>query len=147
MKTQLLLSAAIALLLSACVVNDGHNRRDNRSYDRNDRAPRVEQGHSYDNDSRHRNLEERSGRAETTRYSCRNGLAVQIYRVNDDRIELHLDDKRTVMNNVRSGSGALYVSDRGLFGTGAQWHSKGGNAVFEFKDPYGNNVKTTCQAR
>ena len=125
MKTKLLLSAATALVLSACVVNDGHNR-DDRSYDRNDRAPRVEHhDHSHDDDRRDRNLEERrSSRAEATRYSCRNGLAVQVYRINDDRIELRLDDKHTVMTNVRSGSGALYVSDRGLFGTGAQWHSK-----------------------
>ena len=146
MKTKLLLSATAALFLSACIVYDGPDR-DDRSYDRNDRAPRVERDRSYDDDRRDRNLEERrSSRAEATRYSCRNGLAVQVYRINDDRIELRLDDKRTVMTNVRSGSGALYVSDRGLFGTGAQWHSKGGTAVFEFKDPYGNNVKTTCQA-
>ena len=146
MKTKLLLSATTALLLSACVVSDGYSR-DDRSYDRHDRGSRIEHDRSYDNDCRDRNLEERRrGRTEATRYSCRNGLAVQVYRINDDRIELRLDDKHTVMTNVRSGSGALYVSDRGLFGTGAQWHSKGGTAVFEFKDPYGNNVKTTCKA-
>ena len=48
MKTKLLLSATTALLLSACVVSDGYSR-DDRSYDRHDRAPRVEHhDHSHD---------------------------------------------------------------------------------------------------
>ena len=80
-------------------------------------------------------------------FSCENGLTVQVRHLNNDQIELRLDDKQTVMDAAVSGSGSRYASNTGLFGTGAEWHSKAGSAVFAFADPYGNRVQTNCHGR
>lgn len=84
--------------------------------------------------------------AQAEKFSCRNGLTVSVRMLAEDRIELMLDDKRAQLNEARSGSGALYTASTGLFGSGAQWHQKGQSAFFSFKDPYGNQVETTCNA-
>ena len=62
-----------------------------------------------------------------------------------ESVSLHLDDIRAVLNRATSGSGERYTSNRGLFGSGAEWHRKGNEAAFSFKDPYGNSVETACQ--
>ncbi|OSI16207.1 hypothetical protein BWD09_07645 [Neisseria dentiae] len=140
MKAKLCLSVAAALMLSACVVPYDYDYYD-------DDRPRIEDDRRYDDRDNRRDRYDDYGRsARSTRYSCRNGLSVAIRQLDSDRIELRLDDKRTVMTIAPSGSGSRYVSNRGLFGTGAQWHEKGGSAMFDFTDPYGNEVETTCRA-
>lgn len=83
---------------------------------------------------------------QTRRFSCQNGLYVNIHRLDNDRIELRLDDKRAVLTAAVSGSGERYVGNKGLFGTGAEWHQKGDSGQFSFNDPYGNAVSTSCRA-
>ncbi len=152
MKAKLCLSVAAALMLSACVVPyDYDYYDDDRARIENDRRYDDRDDDRYDNRNNRRNrYDDRSNNddrrsAQSSRYSCRNGLSVAIRRLDSDRIELRLDDKRTVMTIAPSGSGSRYVSNRGLFGTGAQWHEKGGSAMFDFTDPYGNEVETTCR--
>ena len=41
----------------------------------------------------------------------------------------------------------LSCFNRGLFGKGAEWHEKNGEAFFSFTDPYGNRVETSCRVR
>lgn len=80
------------------------------------------------------------------RFSCRNGLSVNVRHMGNDQLELRLDDKRAVLKQAVSGSGERYVAKQGLFGRGAEWHQKGNEAIFNFVDPYGNAVETTCNA-
>ena len=120
MKT-LILPASLALVLAACGTPAPHQR--------------GHQGHGQPNPSQAEN------------FSCRNGLSVTVRHLGNDRVELRLDDKQTVMSAAVSGSGERYVSTNGLFGSGAEWHQKGGDAAFSFKDPYGNAVDTTCSRR
>lgn len=79
------------------------------------------------------------------RFSCQNGLYVNINYLDPDRIEITMDDKFATLHSTRSGSGALYSSDTGLFGNMTRWHQKGGEATLSFVDPYGNRVETICQ--
>ncbi|WP_373795799.1 MliC family protein [Neisseria dentiae] len=157
MKAKLCLSVAAALMLSACVApydydyyDDDRTRiEDDRRYDDRNRRDDDRDDDRYDNRDNRSNRYDHDNRnskaSQGTRYSCRNGLSVSIRQLDSDRIELRLDDKRTVMTIAPSGSGSRYVSNRGLFGTGAQWHEKGGSAMFDFTDPYGNEVETTCR--
>lgn len=131
MKIKSLLSVCAIAALAACTTpesNHGHNH----------------QGHNHGHDHSHGQNQAPSGNA--TKFSCRNGLAVQIRPMGNDKIELTLDDKRAVLSQTRSGSGELYTGKTGLFGSGAQWHSKGNEAFFSFADPYGNKVDTSCNA-
>lgn len=140
--------ASLALLLSACVVpmysDDGgsHRSHQHRHHERehnddasrrSDRMPQREEG--------------RRNHQRSSRFSCRNGLSVTVRLESADRLSLRLDDKYALLEQVVSGSGERYASDRGLFGSGAEWHQKGDEANFSFKDPYGNRVETTCHRR
>lgn len=128
MKT-LILPASLALVLAAC----GTTYHGNRGH-------QGHQGHQHGHAH-----QGQAGQAEN--FSCRNGLSVTVRHLGNDRVELRLDDKQTVMSAAVSGSGERYVSTNGLFGSGAEWHQKGGDAAFSFKDPYGNTVDTTCSRR
>ena len=79
------------------------------------------------------------------RFSCENGLSVQVRHLDTNRIEVRLDDKSATLAAAVTGSGERYVADSGLFGRGAEWHQKGGSAIFNFTDSYGNAVETTYQ--
>ncbi len=83
---------------------------------------------------------------EGTRFTCENGLSVQVRSLSNSQIELRLDDKQAVLNSAVAASGERYTATEGLFGKGAEWHQKGGEAYFEFTDPYGNKVNTTCRS-
>lgn len=150
MKSKVLLAVAAALSLGACVAPDmdydfergsrHEHRYDNRddNYDRNEM--RREE----------RRYEENRRTSESRRlrtFSCENGLSVDVRNLNNDQLELRLDDKRAVLSSDVSGSGSRYTSNRGLFGKGAEWHEKNGEASFSFTDPYGNRVETSCSVR
>lgn len=143
-------SASLALLLAACAApapqneaghrhpparhhHHGEPGREGETYDpslNEQQAPRQEQGR-------------RSRGAE--RFACESGLSVTVRPQGTDRLVLRLDDKTAVLQRAVSASGVRYVSNRGLFGSGAEWHEKGGEAAFSFKDPYGNSVDTVCR--
>ena len=91
---------------------------------------------------------EMAPRAETgvERFTCENGLNVQLRPLGQDQLELHLDDKRAALVRAVSGSGERYVATQGLFGRGAEWHQKGGEAFFSFTDAGGRKVETPCRA-
>lgn len=133
--------ASLALLLTACVVNtpqdDGHRHQHHQRHESSMQDPSNEPA------PRHEHRGER--RASVERFSCENGLSVTVRQQGTDRVSLQLDDKSAVLNRATSGSGERYTSNRGLFGSGAEWHRKGNEAVFSFKDPYGNSVETACQ--
>ena len=84
--------------------------------------------------------------AAVERFTCENGLNVQLRPLGQDQLELHLDDKRAALVRAVSGSGERYVATRGLFGRGAEWHQKGGEAFFSFTDAGGRKVETPCRA-
>lgn len=138
--------ASLALLLSACVVpmhsDDGKSHRSHQH--RHHEMERNDGGSRLDDRVRPRREEGRRGHQ---RFSCQNGLSVTVRLEGTNRLSLRLDDKRAMLEQVVSGSGARYASDRGLFGSGAEWHQKGDEASFSFKDPYGNHVETVCQRR
>ena len=80
-------------------------------------------------------------------FSCENGLSVHVRQLGSGKIELRLDDKRAVLSSAVAASGERYTSENGLFGYGAEWHQKGGEAFFGFADAYGNVVETSCRIR
>lgn len=80
-------------------------------------------------------------------FACENGLSVRVRHLNNQQIELRLDDKRAVLSSAVAASGERYTASNGLFGRGAEWHQKGGEAFFGFTDPYGNQVETSCRVR
>ena len=92
-------------------------------------------------------FQESSDRRSPQSFECENGLSVTVRNLDTNRVELSLDDKRAVLSSAVSGSGERYVSNRGLFGKGAEWHQKGSQAFFSFVDPYGNKVDTSCNQR
>ena len=135
--------ASLALLLSACVVATPQ-----------DDGPRHHHQQRYDNDVQDQGNEpaprhERRGerRASVERFSCENGLSVQVRNLSTNQVELRLDDKVATLSSAVAGSGERYVANQGLFGKGAEWHQKGSEAFFGFTDPYGNKVETSCSAR
>lgn len=165
MKAKIFLAVAAALTLGACVAPDydfdSDGRYDSRyerdrGYDDRDDMRRGERRYDdrhddrrYD-DRREERREERRRTSESRRwqsYSCENGLSVQARNLNNNQLELRLDDKRAVLSSDVSGSGSRYTSNRGLFGKGAEWHEKNGEAFFAFTDPYGNQVDTSCRVR
>jgi len=81
------------------------------------------------------------------RFECENGLSVQARRAGGNRMELNMDGKTAVLSGDTAASGERYVSANGLYGKATEWHQKGGEAYFEFTDPYGNKVETSCRAR
>lgn len=129
MKIKTLFLIPTVLILGACAAPDmpphhEHEHQESRRPD--DAGDRGNQG----------------GSAE--RFSCENGLSVRVRNLGDDKIELSLDNKRAVLKRARAASGELYTGSNGLFGSGAEWHQKGGESHFDFKDPYGNAVSTSC---
>lgn len=129
----LLLPACLAL--TACVESNTHHHHHGPA----DNA----QMHNHTMGSVTPNSQHMMG--QNGRFSCQNGLAVNIRHLGNDRIELQLDDNRAILNSAVSGSGEFYSSDQGLFGSGAQWHQKANEAIFSFADPYGNHVETICR--
>lgn len=79
------------------------------------------------------------------RFSCENGLAIEVDSLDTESVALRLDDQRAVLHIALSGSGERYVADQGVFGNATAWHHENGEGVFEFVDPYGNKVETICQ--
>ncbi|MDO5086054.1 MAG: MliC family protein [Comamonadaceae bacterium] len=133
---KLILPVSFALALAAC----GHAPS-------NQPAPRAAapmapavQG------SGHHHMPAAPAMAADARFSCQNGLSVNIRHLGNDKVELALDDKRATLTSAVSGSGERYVGNSGLFGRGAEWHQKGKQGFLTFVDPYGNKVETPCQA-
>lgn len=139
MKSKVLLAVAAALSLGACVAPD-------MDYDF-ERGSRHEHRHEHRYDNRYEENRRTSESRRLRTFSCENGLSVDVRNLNNDQLELRLDDKRTVLSSDVSGSGSRYTSNRGLFGKGAEWHEKNGEASFSFTDPYGNRVETSCSVR
>lgn len=139
MKSKVLLAVAAALSLGACVAPD-------MDYDF-ERGSRHEHRHEHRYDNRDEENRRTSESRRLRTFSCENGLSVDVRNLNNDQLELRLDDKRAVLSSDVSGSGSRYTSNRGLFGKGAEWHEKNGEASFSFTDPYGNRVETSCSVR
>lgn len=79
------------------------------------------------------------------KFACNNGLEPVIHHLNQDQIRLEvLSGTPTVMTIARSGSGALYVATSGIFGHGGQWHQKGDEAVFSYKNIHGVPAQINC---
>lgn len=129
----LFISAAFALSLAACSANNMNTMGTQSSANTTHPTPPSYQ------------MPQANHNAPQIQFDCRNGNMPLIKQLSTDQIELSLNDKKAVLNIAVSGSGARYLSNTGLYGYGAQWHSKGDDAVFSFKDPYGNLVETTCK--
>lgn len=75
-------------------------------------------------------------------FLCENDAKPAIRVINDNQIQLTVDEETTTLNIAPSGSGALYVSQTGIYGNGGSWHQKGDMAIFEYN---GYGSPTTCQ--
>ncbi|HFC8547612.1 TPA: MliC family protein [Neisseria lactamica] len=92
-------------------------------------------------------VQNQAGPADFRAFSCENGLSVRVRQLGSGKVELRLDDKRAVLSSAVAASGERYTAENGLFGSGTEWHQKGGEAFFGFTDAYGNSVETFCRAR
>ncbi|MGF6147563.1 Membrane-bound lysozyme-inhibitor of c-type lysozyme [Kingella potus] len=141
MKAKFLPALAAVLALAACAAPEGRSEHGHGHH----------HGHRHGQDRHHEHRgekHERRGEKDAgSRFGCRNGLSVQVNSMGSDRIKLDLDGQAVVLSADVSASGERYVSANGLYGKATEWHQKGGEAVFEFTDPYGNKVETVCQAR
>ncbi|HFC6387178.1 TPA: MliC family protein [Neisseria bacilliformis] len=134
MKAKILTALAAALALAACAAPE-HDHDHERGHDHGRREHRHDHGGE--------GSEGQGG----GRFECENGLSVQARRAGGNRMELNMDGKTAVLSGDIAASGERYVSANGLYGKATEWHQKGGEAYFEFTDPYGNKVETSCRAR
>ncbi len=83
-------------------------------------------------------------------FSCQNGMTARVtYSPAADSITLAVDTigSSTRLANAVAASGERYTNPRGFYNHETEWHMKGGEAVFSFKDPEGNLVETNCRAK
>nr|WP_281168321.1 MliC family protein [Conchiformibius kuhniae] len=83
-------------------------------------------------------------------YACRTGQGVTVRYLGNSRIALSLNtdrNARAVLKQTRAASGELYTAGKGLYGKATEWHQKNGEAVFEFRDRYGNKTATVCRKK
>ncbi|MDO4776883.1 MAG: MliC family protein [Cardiobacteriaceae bacterium] len=79
------------------------------------------------------------------RFSCENGLSVNIKYLDADRLDIFMDDKHATLYRAPSASGDLFSDNLGLFNKLTEWHQRGNQASLTFVDPYGNRVDTACR--
>ena len=125
MKTaKLLAPLSLLLALTACGVLDDGSHHDQR-YEERHAEPRHNHAGS--------------------KFECVNGLIVEVQHSGQDRLTLIHDGKRANLKREVSASGERYAAKNGLYDKPTEWHQKGNEAFFQFSDPYGNNVETTCR--
>lgn len=83
------------------------------------------------------------------KFECENGATVTLKRLSTDKIRLHVDTigASTVLKAAPSGSGERYISNRGFYKKGTDFHFKGKQAHLIFNDPYKNVVETACTGK
>lgn len=81
-----------------------------------------------------------------TRFQCDNGLTVFVKQLSTEQIQLNVQNYQAVLDLAPAGSGERYLSTKGLFGTGGEWHQKGNEAFFGYKGVHGAIGSTTCTA-
>lgn len=84
--------------------------------------------------------------AMTRTFRCQNGFMPKIIYLNTNQAQITVQDKSQVLTVATSGSGTRYVATTGMWGTGAEWHEKGQEAILTFKGTDGSTVETACQA-
>ncbi|ULJ62688.1 MliC family protein [Wielerella bovis] len=88
-------------------------------------------------------------------FVCENGMTANVTYMIDERedkenaIHLNVDTIGTSAHLTQkvSASGERYAADKGFYDKATEWHEKGGEAYFEFTDPYGNKTETTCNVK
>lgn len=80
-------------------------------------------------------------------FECRNGMTVSLTQNNVNSLSISVDTNNSsaTLHRTQAASGELYTNKQGLNGKNTEWHEKGGEAVFEFSDPYGNVTETVCK--
>lgn len=127
---KLSIAAAAALALAACSSTDGGHEHHGHDGHKHGGKPHAEKAET---------------KAGAPVFQCENGLAPKVM-VRGDSLMLVLDEQqKTVLTRTAAASGELFAADKGLYGKRTEWHQKGSTAAFEFTDPYGNTVQTTCQ--
>ncbi|WP_245911097.1 MliC family protein [Neisseria iguanae] len=128
MKLKAFFFAAATLTLAACA-SDDHSLH-----------------HAHDHGHTHHHEEIQNKHAKQNLFQCENGMAVYVAYLGNEKIRLNVDNDSAVLKLARSGSGELYTGNTGLWGGGARWHQKGGEAYFGYKDAQGNSGETVCRA-
>lgn len=84
-------------------------------------------------------------KGKTMTYLCDNGVEVQATQLSDESIGIKVDNYTATLNIAPSASGSRYVSNRGLFGSGGEWHTKGHEANFAYTGVHGAKGETVCR--
>ncbi|MDO4907782.1 MliC family protein [Neisseria sp.] len=83
--------------------------------------------------------------AASQRFECDNGLTAHIQNIGTDKIKIRVQDREGILTLAPSGSGERYVSQTGLWGSGGEWHQKGGEAYFAYTGIHGAKGASTCR--
>lgn len=90
------------------------------------------------------NTKTKTVQAGQTRFQCDNGLTVFVKQLSPEQIQLNVQNYQAVLDLSPAASGERYLSTKGLFGTGGEWHQKGNEAYFGYKGVHGAVGATTC---
>lgn len=137
MKKMAFLALATALGLSACGSNTPNQ---------------TPQTHTNLSPAQHRPLPAptATSTAPDQVFECKNGMTLTVqHNVGEDKIRLGVNtiESTAILALAPSGSGERYVNANGFYNQPTEFHFKGKEGVFQFKDPYQNAVKTTCRSK
>lgn len=120
----ILATTALALALVGCVTP---SQPQQKPHSNTHQKPPSHQGH-------------------TQHFECDNGLTAIVKYLNADQIHLTVQNYQAVLTLAPSASGARYVTDKGLFGYGGEWHQKGTReAFFSYKGVHGSPGDSICK--
>lgn len=83
------------------------------------------------------------------KFECKNGATVTLKQLSTDKVRIHVDTigASTVLKAAPTGSGERYISNKGFYKKGTEFHRKGKDAHLIFNDPYKNVVETACKSK
>ncbi|MDO4222685.1 MAG: MliC family protein [Acinetobacter sp.] len=81
----------------------------------------------------------------TVQFQCSNGMTPSITYLSPEKIELALEGRKVELTHTLAGSGSRYVSNTGLYGTGADWHEKNHSAFLMYKNANGRLIEIGCE--
>lgn len=141
MKIKLLSVFVAALSLAACANNSASTSNNPQHVHQHAGHHHSHHGHSHAGADKHQ--------APTAlTFECKNGMTVKAEYATDS-VTLAVDtmEARSTLTHTRAASGELYTNDKGFYGNHTVWHQKINEAYFEFRDAYGNVVKTSCYTK
>ncbi|MDO4434821.1 MAG: MliC family protein [Cardiobacteriaceae bacterium] len=96
--------------------------------------------------------QERPNHTETGIFECENGDRLRIVYLGQKGIDIALtydvgEPQTARLKPAKSGSGSRFVTSKGFFGYGAEWHEKKGQGYLSYKDEDGDEISMVCTSK